>query len=121
MIVTSSPEAIFERVESHASLKYSVSFFNAIIAFDEFGTGFYAKGSYPGKLPTQRITFTSAKRKRSTNGCEYYYDNPQTKGTHGGIKGWMTPNGVFHIGQTANATMYNACKKIIARVKSEVL
>ena len=94
---------------------------NPIIAFDEFGTGFYAKGSYPGKLPTKRISFTSAGKKRSTSGWVYYYDNPQTKVTHGGIKGWMTPNGVFHIGQTANATMYNACKKIIRRVRSEVL
>ena len=94
---------------------------NPIIAFDEFGTGFYAKGSYPGKLPTQRISFVSANKKRSTNGWVYYYDNPKTKVTHGGIKGWMTPNGVFHIGKPANATMYRACKKIIARVRSEVL
>ena len=93
---------------------------NPMIAFDEFGTGFYAKGSYPGQLPTQRITFTSAKKKRSTNGWEYYYDNPDTKVIHGGIYGWHTPNGTFHIGNNANATMYHACKKIIARVRSEL-
>lgn len=93
---------------------------NPVIAFNEFGTGFYAKGSYPGKLPTQRIKFTSAKKTRSTKGWIYYYDNPDTKVTHGGIKGWMTPNGMFHTGQTANATMYKACKKIIKRVRSEI-
>lgn len=93
---------------------------NPLIAFDEFGTGFYAKGSYPGKLPTQKITFTSAKKKRSTNGWVYYYDNPDTKVIHGGVYGWMTPNGLFHIGQMPNATMYHACKRIIARVRSEL-
>ena len=93
---------------------------NPIIAFNEFGTGYYAKGTYPGKLPTQKITFTSAKKKRSTDGWVYYYDNPDTKVIHGGIKGWMTPNGIFHTGQVANSTMYKACKKIIKRVRSEM-
>ena len=103
---------------------------NPMIAFDEFGTGFYARGSYPGKLPTQKITFTSSGKKKSTEGWVYYYDNPYDKSVknpspakvrHGGIYGWVTPNGVFHIGNVANATMYKACKKIIARVRSEVL
>lgn len=93
---------------------------NPVIAFNEFGTGFYAKGTYPGKLPTQLISFTSAKKTRSTKGWVYYYDNPDTKVTHGGIKGWMTPNGLFHTGQVANSTMYNACKKIVKRVRSEI-
>lgn len=95
---------------------------NPKIAFDEFGTGFYAKGSYPGKLPpsTLKISFTSAKKKRSTNGWEYYYPNPDTKREYGRIKGWFTPNGTFHIGQNANATMYNAIKKIVYRMRSEL-
>lgn len=87
------------------------------IAFEEFGTGFYAKGSYLGDLPTQTITFTSGGKKHSTRGWEYYYPNDKTKVTHGGIKGWMTPNGVFHVGQNANSTMYKACKKIIENVR----
>ena len=91
-----------------------------IIAFDEFGTGFYANGTYPGKLPTQRITFTSAGKKRSTNGWDYYYDNEDTKKEIGRVKGWFTPNGVFHIGQNANATMYRACKRVISRIRSEL-
>lgn len=93
---------------------------NPKIAFDEFGTGFYAKGSYPGKLPTQVITFTSAKKTRSTMGWDYYYDNPDTKRTYGQVKGWFTPNGTFHIGQNANATMYKAIKIIINRIRSEL-
>ena len=93
---------------------------NPSIAFDEFGTGFYAK-KYPGKLPTQRITFQSAGKKRSTQGWVYYYDNLDTKVTHGGMKGWVTPNGAFHIGQNPNSTMYNACKVIRTRLRSENL
>lgn len=89
------------------------------IAFEEFGTGYYASGSYLGELPTQKITFTSAGKTHSTKGWEYYYPNKDTKRTYGGMKGWLTPNGVFHIGQKANSTMYKACKKIIQRLRSE--
>lgn len=92
---------------------------NPMIAFDEFGTGFYAS-SYPGKLPTQNITFTSAGKKRSTKGWVYYYPNEDTKVTHGGMKGWVTPNGTFHIGNNPNATMYKACKRVISRIRSEL-
>ena len=96
---------------------------NPKIAFDEFGTGYYAKGSYPGELPTQKITFVSAKYKQKTDGWEYYYDwqgpkNRNPKKTHGGIKGWVTKDGTFHIGNNANATMYKACKRIIAKIRS---
>lgn len=91
-----------------------------IIAFDEFGTGFYAKGSYPGKLPTKRISFHSAGQKRSTKGWQYYYPNSQTKVTHGGIKGWMVGK-LFSIGHNANATMYRACKKSISKIKEAKL
>jgi len=94
------------------------------IAFDEFGTGFYAT-KYPGNLPTQRISFESAGYKQKTNGWEYYYKwkGPKEKNpkkTHGGMKGWVTPNGTFHIGQNPSKTMYNACKRIIERVRSEI-
>lgn len=101
-----------------------------IIAFDEFGTGYYAKGTYPGELPTQTITFTSSGKTRTTKGWIHYYGNPYDKSVknpspakimHGGIYGWMTPNGIFHTGQVANATMYNACKRIIKRVRNEVV
>lgn len=93
---------------------------NPKIAFDEFGTGFYAQGTYPGKLPTQKIVFTSAKKQRSTDGWVYYYPNEDTKREYGRVKGWFTPNGTFHIGHNANATMYKACKKVIARIRSEL-
>jgi len=104
------------------------------IAFDEFGTGFYAKGSYPGKLPTQTITFEVGKighrRTMSTKGWEYYYGNPYdtsvkqkspAKVIHGGVYGWMTPNGLFHVGQMPSKRMYNACKRIKERLRSENL
>ena len=95
---------------------------NPMIAFDEFGTGFYAKGTYPGKLPPKslKITFTSAKKIRSTYGWEYYYPNEDTKREVGRVKGWFTPSGTFHIGHNANATMYKACKRVISRIRSEL-
>ncbi len=97
---------------------------NPKIAFDEFGTGFYADGSYPGELPSQKITFISADYKQSTDGWKYYYDwqgpkNKRPKKEHGGIKGWVTRDGTFRIGHKANATMYKACKRIIAKIRSE--
>lgn len=103
---------------------------NPTIAFDEFGTGFYAKGSYLGKLPTQKITFKTVVGrtkggnaiygKKTTNGWDYYYPNEYTKTTHGGIKGWVTKDKTFHIGHNANSTMYKACKIIVARIRSEL-
>ena len=97
---------------------------NPTIAYDEFGTGFYAKGSYPGELPKERITFESVGYKQTTQGWEYYYTwrgpkNKNPKKTHGGIKGWVTKDGTFHIGYNANATMYKACKRIVTRLRSE--
>lgn len=89
------------------------------IAFDEFGTGYYAKGSYPGELPKQRLTFQVKGKIYSTMGWEYYYDNKETKRQIGGLKGWVTKNGTFHIGQDANATMYKACKRIIRKMKGD--
>lgn len=95
---------------------------NPMIAFDEFGTGFYAEGTYPGKLPPKslKITFTSAKKTRSTYGWDYYYPNEDTKREVGRVKGWVTPNGTFHIGNNPNATMYKACKRVISRIRSEL-
>ena len=86
------------------------------IAYDEFGTGFYASGSYPGKLPTQNIRFVSGGKQRVTKGWVYYYPNKTTKVIHGGIKGWKLGKS-FQIGNNANATMYRACKKIINNIK----
>lgn len=96
---------------------------NPIIAFDEFGTGFYAKGTYPGNLPTQKITFTVGRKNpktHTTDGWVYYYPNEDTKREVGRVKGWFTPDGTFHIGHNANATMYKACKRVISRIRSEL-
>ena len=43
------------------------------IAFDEFGTGFYADGTYKGKKPTQTLVFESVGFTQTTNGWDYYY------------------------------------------------
>lgn len=76
------------------------------LAFEEYGTGYYAEGTYGGKLPTQTITFESAGQIRSTQGWDYYYDNPDTKITIGGNKGWLLGSN-FIIGKNAGNQMYN--------------
>ncbi len=93
------------------------------IAFDEFGTGFYAKGTYEGELPKETLTFSSAKKQHSTHGWEYYYPNSDTKRTMYGKKGWFIPpnpyfpNGSFHTGKIASNRFYRSCKKIKERYK----
>lgn len=93
------------------------------IAFDEFGTGFYAKGTYEGELPKETLTFSSAKKQHSTNGWEYYYPNADTKKERYGRKGWFIPprtgfpKGSFHIGKAASNRFYRSCKKIKERYK----
>lgn len=76
------------------------------LSFDEYGTGFYADGTYKGKLPTQPITFESAGETRTTQGWDYYYDNPDTKVEIDGKKGWMLGSN-FMTGNTAGNQMYN--------------
>lgn len=85
------------------------------IAFHEFGTGIYAQGSYPdsSKLPTQTLTFESPKNKQqTTQGWEYYYNNPDTKRTIGGKAGWFVGNGVFTTGNIAGAEIYYTAKAL---------
>ena len=105
---------------THYSIKAVDKQDRPTIAFDEFGTGFYAKGSYKGKLPTQKITFkTGVKGKvRSTYGWEYYYQPSSAKITHGGIKGWMFGK-TFSIGENASNRMYTACKLARARLRGK--
>ena len=89
------------------------------IAFEEFGTGFYANGSYPGDLPKITLTFQVKGKIHSTRGWEYYYPNKDTKREVGRVKGWFTKNGTFHIGQSAQSTMYKACKRAIRKMKGD--
>lgn len=103
------------------------------IAFDEFGTGFYAQGTYEGELPKQRLVFVSAGRVRTTNGWDYYYDNVRTKFdkdgkpiTKNGKFAWRSPsragfpNGSLHIGKAASNRFYRSCKKIKERYRLEI-
>lgn len=77
------------------------------LAYMEFGTGEYAKGTYQGKLPTETISFESPKGKpQSTQGWEYYYPNEDTKTTIGGKHGWFLGNGVFTTGKVAGNQMF---------------
>lgn len=93
------------------------------IAFDEFGTGFYAKGTYEGELPKETLTFSSARKQHSTSGWEYYYPNFDTKRIRDGKIGWFIPprpnfpHGTFHTGKIASNRFYRSCKKIKERYK----
>lgn len=85
------------------------------IAYHEFGTGIYAKGSYPddSKLPKQTLTFESPKGKlQTTQGWDYYYKNTLTKRTVGGKAGWFIGNGVFATGNIAGAEIYYTSKTL---------
>lgn len=97
------------------------------LAFEEYGTGYYAEGTYKGKLPTQTITFESAGQTRSTQGWDYYYDNPDTKITVGGTKGWMLGSN-FMTGNVAGNQMYNTsvelgeqAPQVVEKVVKELL
>ncbi len=108
-------------VEKKNAVTYSIKVVDTqkrpTIAFDEFGTGEYAKGSYKGDLPKQSITFWSSKQKHTVPKWVYYYNNPKTKVTHGGIKGWMFGK-TFSIGNNASNRMYYACKLAKKRIRS---
>lgn len=94
------------------------------IGFDEFGTGFYAKGTYEGDLPKQTLVFKSAKKTRKTNGWEYWYSNDDTKRIRNGKFGWYIPprqgfpKGTFHIGTVASNRFYRGCRRIRERIRT---
>lgn len=96
------------------------------IAFDEFGTGIYADGTYKGKLPTETLSFESAGYPQTTKGWEYYYDwqgpdylNP--KDMLNGRLGWFTAKGyaIFSEGHPASNRFYDACQKIKEQIKED--
>lgn len=98
------------------------------ISFDEFGTGAYAQGTYKGNLPKMPITFTTIvgisdsgelmRGKRTTQGWEYYYDNPLTKDFVNGRLGWWTGGNLgFQEGRVASNKFYNACQEIKEEIK----
>lgn len=91
------------------------------VAYMEFGTGEYARGTYQGKLPTQPITFTTSSKKTiTTNGWEYYYNNPDTKVTVNGKKGWYLNNNAFVTGRPAGNQMFYTSQDLRSRIKKIV-
>lgn len=97
------------------------------IAFDEFGTGFYAKGSYKGSLPTITLEFESAGFTQITDGWDYYYTwkgdpSRKPKKEYSGVKGWFTKKEgkpYFHTGNRASNRFYNAIIKIKDTLKGK--
>lgn len=102
------------------------------IAFDEFGTGIYAKGTYKGEVPQQPISFISAGYRQIVPKWTYYYTwqgdpllNP--KAEVNGVFGWFTKNPkgahwrnegkTFHKGQNASNRFYNAVQNIKKDIK----
>ena len=87
------------------------------VAYIEFGTGEYARGTYKGELPTQMIEFESGGKQQSTQGWEYYYPNPKTKITKNGQRGWMISKGNFTVGKPAGNQMYYTSQNLKERVR----
>lgn len=102
------------------------------IAFDEFGTGIYAKGTYKGKVPQQPISFISVGYQQIVPKWIYYYrwqGNPllNPKAEVNGVFGWFTTNPkgahwrnegrTFHKGQKASNRFYNAVQNIKKDIK----
>lgn len=85
------------------------------LAYIEFGVGEYARTTYHGKLPSEPRTFLDSKGKpHTTDGWEYYYDNPATKRTVKGEKGWFygKKERIFTTGHPAGNQMYNVANKL---------
>ena len=75
------------------------------VAFFEFGTGEYAKGTYQGNLPQSGVPITGS--------WEYYY-NSKHKGEKNGIKGWFLDEAktIFIKGNEAEAEMWETSQYI---------
>lgn len=72
------------------------------VAFFEFGTGEYARGTYAGKLPDSDVPITG--------GWEYYYES-DFKATVNGTKGWWLGHS-FVKGNPAEAEMWETSQFI---------
>ena len=75
------------------------------VAFFEFGTGEYAKGTYQGNLPQSGVPLTG--------NWEYYYKS-EHKGERNGIKGWFLDEErtIFLKGNEAEAEMWETSQYI---------
>ena len=91
------------------------------VAYIEYGTGLVGQGTDKGDLPTQTLTFESPKdsgRINTTQGWEYYYDNPRTKV----LGGWFFGRGYsnFTRGQVAGNQMFNTAKSLREYIKTDL-
>lgn len=92
------------------------------LAFEEYGTGYYAKGTYKGELPQTGVPITGK--------WEHYYDS-KFKDEVDGKKGWWTSaegQGTFMIGEYAGNQMYytsvelgEQAPKIVDEIVKELL
>ena len=75
------------------------------VAFFEFGTGDVGNGTYPDPtiVPTSGVPITGE--------WVYYYENPKTKRTSHGIRGWFWDNR-FQRGNPAEAEMWKTAQYI---------
>lgn len=113
-------DSVIVTVESTGEGKARITAEGAQVAFLEYGTGLVGKGSYEGNLPTEPITFESAGKTHTTNGWEYYYDNPDTKVTVNNAKGWFWGNN-FSEGWEAQAQMWRTAEHIRKGGASEAI
>lgn len=79
------------------------------VAFFEFGTGEYAKGTYQGNLPQSGVPITGS--------WEYYYDSEHKTENEYGVKGWFWKKGVFVKGNPAEAEMWETSQFIRQRAR----
>lgn len=99
-----NPPSITVEFEPHGSSAIIYAKGNAV-AFFEFGTGEYAKGTYQGNLPQSGVPITG--------NWEYYYPSKH-KGEKNGIKGWFLDEGQkkFLKGNPAEAEMWETSQYI---------
>lgn len=86
------------------------------LTFIEYGTGRPGQNSgYPSeKLPDHPFEFHSAGKERSTQKWEYYYPNPDTKVTVGGVEGWYLGDN-FITGNPAGMQMFHTSEELADR------
>lgn len=85
------------------------------VAYIEFGTGEYARGTYPGTLPTHGVPITGS--------WEYYYKSPHKRVAKSGDFGWYY-GGHFVTGQAAGAEMWLSAeetRKIASRLAKKII
>lgn len=89
------------RKETAVDGDYAVVVSGEGLSFEEYGTGYYAKGTYKGELPQTGVPITGK--------WEHYYDS-EFKDEVDGKKGWWTSadgQGTFMTGNVAGNQMYN--------------